>query len=157
MMNLSVTYSFVCGIRLECRELHSPGLDRYRYVRFSRCYYLKRKQNSPETMSLEFPSLFNIGDYLIYVNYLLKLPITVAAQSKAWTVFAHPNTGIMSSNPTWGMDVCLRLFRVCVVLRAGSGLATGWLSVLWVLPTVYGLRNWKSGEGPTKGSRTTYR
>jgi hypothetical protein len=36
------------------------------------------------------------------------------------------------------MDVCLRLFCVCV----GSGLATGWSPVEGVLPTVLGLRNW---------------
>jgi hypothetical protein len=29
------------------------------------------------------------------VNYEFDLPITVAAQSKAWTVFAHSNAGIV--------------------------------------------------------------
>jgi hypothetical protein len=47
------------------------------------------------------------------------LPITVAAPSNASTVFARWNTRIMGSNPTQGMDVCVRLF--CV----GSSLATG--------------------------------
>jgi hypothetical protein len=42
--------------------------------------------------------------------------ITVAAWSKAWNVFAHSNTGIIRWNPTWGMDVCLQLFCVCIVL-----------------------------------------
>jgi hypothetical protein len=37
------------------------------------------------------------------------MPITVAAQSETWTVFARWNTGIMISNPIWGMDVCVRL------------------------------------------------
>jgi hypothetical protein len=37
----------------------------------------------------------------------------VAARSTAWTVFARSNTGIVGSNPTWGMDVCVRLF--CLV------------------------------------------
>jgi hypothetical protein len=41
--------------------------------------------------------------------------ITVAMQSKACTVFAHSNAGIMGSNPTQGMDVCAHLFCVCVV------------------------------------------
>jgi hypothetical protein len=36
-------------------------------------------------------------------------PITVAARSKAWTVFVRSNTGIMGSNPTRVMDVCVRL------------------------------------------------
>jgi hypothetical protein len=34
----------------------------------------------------------------------------VAARSKAWTVFARSNAGIVGSNPTQGMDVCI----VCV-------------------------------------------
>jgi hypothetical protein len=61
---------------------------------------------------------------------------TVAARSKARTVFACPNTGIMGSNPTQGMDVCLRLFCVCAVLCAGSGFVTCWSPVQRVLPTV---------------------
>jgi hypothetical protein len=48
------------------------------------------------------------------------------------------NTGIVGSNPTQGMDVCLRVFCVCV----GSGLATVWSPVQGVLPIVLGLRNW---------------
>jgi hypothetical protein len=36
--------------------------------------------------------------------------------SKAWTVFARLNAGIVRSNPTWGMDACVHLFCVCVVL-----------------------------------------
>jgi hypothetical protein len=38
----------------------------------------------------------------------------VAARSKAWTVFARLNTGIVSLNPTWGMDVCVRFISVFV-------------------------------------------
>jgi hypothetical protein len=38
----------------------------------------------------------------------------VAAWSKAWTVFAHSNTGIVGSNPTGGTDVCVHLFCVYV-------------------------------------------
>jgi hypothetical protein len=39
---------------------------------------------------------------------------TVAVRSKAWTVFARSNAGIVDSNPTRGMDVCVSLF--CVLL-----------------------------------------
>jgi hypothetical protein len=39
----------------------------------------------------------------------------VVRMSKAWT-------GIVGSNPTWGMDVCVRLFCVCVVLWPCDGL-----------------------------------
>jgi hypothetical protein len=49
------------------------------------------------------------------------VPVTVAARSKAGNVFARSNAGIVGSNPTQGMDVCLCLFCVCI----GSGLAKG--------------------------------
>jgi hypothetical protein len=52
-------------------------------------------------------------------------PMTLAARSKAWTVFSPWNTGIAGSNPTWSMDVCVRLFYVCAVLCADSGLTAG--------------------------------
>jgi hypothetical protein len=48
------------------------------------------------------------------------MPITVAG-----TVFARSNAGIVDSNPTRGMDICVRLTSVCVVLCVGSGRATG--------------------------------
>jgi hypothetical protein len=63
------------------------------------------------------------------------------------TVFTRTNTGIVGSNHTRCMDICVRLFCVCVVLCVGSGLATGWSPVQGVLLTVYRLRNWKSGQG----------
>jgi hypothetical protein len=34
-------------------------------------------------------------------------PIAVAARSKARTVFSRSNAGIVGSNPTQGMDVCV--------------------------------------------------
>jgi hypothetical protein len=52
-------------------------------------------------------------------------PITVVARSKAYTVIACSNTGIVGSNSTRGVDVFVHLFSVCVVLCVGSGLATG--------------------------------
>jgi hypothetical protein len=80
-------------------------------------------------------------------------PITVATRSRAWTAFPRTNTGIVGSNPIRGMDVCVRLICVCVVLCVDSDLATGWSPVQGVLPTVYRLRNWKSGQGPTKSCK----
>jgi hypothetical protein len=60
----------------------------------------------------------------------MQAPVTVAARSEAWTVFALSNAGIVGSNPTQGVDVCA--FVLCV----GSRLATGWSPVQGVLPTV---------------------
>jgi hypothetical protein len=51
--------------------------------------------------------------------------ITVAARSKAKTVFARSSAGIVGLNPIQGMGVCVRLFCVRVVLCVGSDLATG--------------------------------
>jgi hypothetical protein len=56
------------------------------------------------------------------------------------TLFARSNFWIVGSNPTQGMDVCVRLFCVCVVLCVGSGLATGWSPVQGVLLTVYRIK-----------------
>jgi hypothetical protein len=53
------------------------------------------------------------------------------------------NTGIMGSNPTRGMDVCVRLFFVCALLCVCSGLATGWSPVQGVLATVYRTKKMK--------------
>jgi hypothetical protein len=60
---------------------------------------------------------------------------TVSARSKAWTVFAHSNTGVVGSNPTRGMNVCIYSFFVlsCV----GSSLAAGWSPTQGVRLTDY--------------------
>jgi hypothetical protein len=76
-----------------------------------------------------------------------ELPSTLI-KLQARTVFARSNIGIVGSNPTRGMDVCVRLFCVCVVLCVGSGLATGWSHIQGVLPSVYILRNWKRSRRP---------
>jgi hypothetical protein len=49
------------------------------------------------------------------------MSIAVAARAEARNDFARSTTGIVGSNPTQGMDVCLRLFCLCV----GSDLGTG--------------------------------
>jgi hypothetical protein len=85
---------------------------------------------------METSTRFTYSIYIIY--YYGSTPNTVAARSEAWTVFARLKAGIVGSNPNQGMDVCLRLFCVCV----SSGLETGWFPVQGVLPTVLGLRNW---------------
>jgi hypothetical protein len=68
-----------------------------------------------------FICYFPCTSILRFVCALSSLPITVAARSKAWNVFSRSNIGIVGSNSTKGMDVCVRLFCVCV----DNGLATG--------------------------------
>jgi hypothetical protein len=63
------------------------------------------------------------------------MPITVAARSKAWTVFARSNAWIVGSNPTQGMDVCI----ACVY----SVFVLGWSPLQEVLPTVYMIKQLK--------------
>jgi hypothetical protein len=58
------------------------------------------------------------------------MPITVAAQSKAWNVFASWNTGIVGYSSTQGMDIC-----VYSVFVLGSGFAD-WSPFQEVLPTL---------------------
>jgi hypothetical protein len=48
----------------------------------------------------------------IFLKVQVNVPITVAARSKAWTVFARSNTGIVGSNHTQGMDVCVCVYSV---------------------------------------------
>jgi hypothetical protein len=79
----------------------------------------------------------------MYMILCVCVPITVTARSKAGTVFARSNTAVVSWDPTRGMDVCVQVaalrwadppskesYRLCI-----------------------GLRNCKSGQGPTKGCR----
>jgi hypothetical protein len=51
----------------------------------------------------------------------------------------------------------VRLFCVCVVVRVGRGLATGRSPVRGALPTMYRIKNLKSGQGSTKGCRAIER
>jgi hypothetical protein len=81
--------------------------------------------------------LHTSGHNNFFSTWILFWPVTVAARSKAYTVFSSSNAGILGSNPTQGMDVYVRLFGFCVVLCVGSGLATDWSPVQGVLPTVY--------------------
>jgi hypothetical protein len=86
--------------------------------------------------------------YLLLVFYfttlsVAQMPITVAAGSKTWIVFARLDAVIVGLNPTWGMEVCVLLFCVYVVRCVGRGLATGWSPVQGVLPNVYRIRKLK--------------
>jgi hypothetical protein len=66
-------------------------------------------------------------DLLTAVESFTMFP--VAARSKVWTAFVRSNAGIMGSKPTRGINVCVRLLCLCVVLCVDSGLATDWTPV----------------------------
>jgi hypothetical protein len=57
------------------------------------------------------------------------------------------------SHSRCGCLYCMCLFYVRVILRVGSGLATGWSPSKKSYWLSVGLRNWKSSQGPTKGYR----
>jgi hypothetical protein len=67
---------------------------------------------------------YQCGLIFLISNGVLR-PIRVAARSKARTVFATLNAGIVGSNSTQGIHVCVHLFCACFVLYVGIGLATG--------------------------------
>jgi hypothetical protein len=53
--------------------------------------------------------------YSLFFQHLTEpLPTMVTARSKAWPVFARSNAGIVGSNPTQGMDVCVCAFVLCL-------------------------------------------
>jgi hypothetical protein len=114
----------------------------------SREFLAPRDTDAVRSHTLGFQWLWACVDMRAYMcfwilNGLRPLrPITVAAGSKAWSALARSNGGIVGSNPTQGMDVCVRLFCVYVVLCVGSGLSTGWSPVQGVLQTVLRLSNW---------------
>ena len=55
--------------------------------------------------STHYVTSHSVGFTLVFLNFRSK-PIPVAARSKAW-VYGRSPAGIVGSNPTGGMDVCL--------------------------------------------------
>jgi hypothetical protein len=98
-------------------------------------------------------------DFIILIlcdeEYKLLIPITVAARSKEWTVFARSNTGIVGSNPIWGIDVCVCLFRVFAV-SCVQVVALRRADPRPRCPTEYvEVQETESGQGSIKGCRAT--
>jgi hypothetical protein len=92
----------------------------------------------------------------LFWNYVIihrcEANLSVAARSEVWTVFASSNTGIVGSNHTQGMDVCMRLFCVSFVLcrqRPCDGL----IPVQGVLV----LKNWSETKRFTDALRSKVR
>jgi hypothetical protein len=94
---------------------------------------------------------FTEANFCSYLQGRATVPLTVATRSKAWTVFACSNTGIVCSNPTQGINICVCLFCICVVLRACSGIATDWSPVEGVLQTVCRVRKLRKRPRSKKG------
>jgi hypothetical protein len=85
----------------------------------------------------------------------ITVPITVSARSKAWTVFTRSNTGIVGSKSTQGMVACIVcVYSVFVMfyVQVEALQRADPPSKESYRPRI-GLRNWKSGQAPTKGCR----
>jgi hypothetical protein len=77
-----------------------------------------------------------------------------SAYHSGCSVFARSDTEILGSNPTGGMDICMRLLCVCVILCVDSGLATGWSAGQGALRTVYRItKTEKEAKAQQKGCR----
>jgi hypothetical protein len=79
----------------------------------------------------------------------------MAAGSQAWTVFVRSSNGIVGSNPTQGMDVCIVCVYSVFVWSCVYEAAMWWVDNSSKVSDqlCIGLRNWKTGQGPTKGCR----
>jgi hypothetical protein len=94
--------------------------------RFCHTCLFRRELDHAVFTSLDFATVFSLTKQVhhslafnhqpggpglcIYIPQWQGGPITVATRSNAWTVFDRLNTGNVGSNPTRGMDVCVRLF-----------------------------------------------
>jgi hypothetical protein len=69
--------------------------------------------------------MINIRSTHVVVS--IDMPVTVAAPSKGWTVFALSDAGSWFRIPlkAWMFGMFMFLFCVCVILCLGTGLATG--------------------------------
>jgi hypothetical protein len=106
---------------------------------------LRMRKINLQILELHFlnPPLNKNGWFLVML-LICRLYVRMSpARSKAWTVFASSKFGVVGSNPTRGMDVCVRLFCVCAVLCVGCSLETGWSPVQGVLPTVCRIKHLK--------------
>jgi hypothetical protein len=99
---------------------------------FDKIWFLSTKQKLSDDFNFVGRSICSMKQLVcmtfkskFYTSRLGNVLITAATRSKARTVFVRYNAGIRGSNPTQGMNVCVRLFCVCFVLCVGSGLGSG--------------------------------
>jgi hypothetical protein len=119
--SLTNSVYFITASRI-VRISKSIMLATFRIARKRICSDLPPPQSTPKRLV----NIATLTSDVLRLDGTMVLPSQWrVARSKAWTVFDRSNTGIVGSNPTRGMDVCVRLFCVCVALYVGSGLVTG--------------------------------
>jgi hypothetical protein len=72
--------------------------------------------------------------------------------SKAWTVFVCPNSGVVGSEPTRGIDILVCVSLSSCFLCAGSCLGMTWCHVQRTLPELYRIKKFKMSPRPNKGA-----
>jgi hypothetical protein len=82
-----------------------------------------------------------------HTSTIFTMPVT------PFTDFASSNTGVVGSNPTQGVEVCVCLFCVFAVLYVGRGLTTDWSQPKESYRLCVELRKWKIAQGPANGYR----
>jgi hypothetical protein len=71
------------------------------------------KQKPKVTLTDSQLTVSRKGMLCINIIKVCKWPVSIAAQSKASTVFGRSNIGIAGSNPAQDMDMCLCFFVLC--------------------------------------------
>jgi hypothetical protein len=104
-------------------------------------YYIKichdRLLTNSILLYLDYESLRAISpQWTLQSSKIIQASVSGVVAVATSTVFVRSNAEIMGSNSTQGIDVCVRLFCICVVLCVDRGLATGWSPVQGVLRTV---------------------
>jgi hypothetical protein len=146
--------------------LHTYGMYSFRFINWHDCLFqsilqIKFLVNLKTVYQLWYFSSVDSSPFSEYVICLFvvdistAIPITVVARFKAWTVFSRSNAGIVGSNPTHGMDICIVCIYSVFVLFCVSveALRLVDLSSKKSYLLRIGSKNWKSGQGPTKRCR----
>jgi hypothetical protein len=133
--------------------LHASGIwvGDSRWSELSLVNFVRQMSAVPSLPSVPPDKFRNSTRSLKMPRWVPTLPITVA-ESRAWTVFASYNVGVVGSNPTRGKYACIRWFYLCCPVCSQRPALIGadppskqscWLYI--------GLGKCKSEQGLTKG------
>jgi hypothetical protein len=161
-MTSSIFYSVICLQRMRSATKYFGQNNRYRF----------RASNRPppeyKSRALQFTSrhfmpssrlillMESVKERKINKYQLHLMDIKEEVSRTRWPRgLRHEPSSLARSLRSWVRIpleewISVYAFMLCLCYSV----ATGWSPVQGVIPTVYRLRNWKSGHGPTKGCRT---
>jgi hypothetical protein len=119
------TLSLYTAVTAYSLKKYIPYLSRRCYVRVLHLLYLRKCTNSATNQRTRSPLILRRGKIQRIQRTLCSLclssmPIPVAARSKS-LVCGRALAGIVGSNPTRGMDVCLVQYLCCQVEVSATG------------------------------------